>query len=77
MLESASGLLSDITDELKRAAEGSDMDPQALVELELRLAVVQRLKRKYGGSIASCLQYAGESEASLERIENFLAKSSR
>jgi DNA repair protein RecN (Recombination protein N) len=41
-----------------------------LGEIESRLAEIQRLKRKYGGSIESALQHLAESEERLSRIES-------
>src|SRR5262249_44828642 len=50
----------DLAHELRRYTEGVDAPPGRLDEVEERLALVDRLKRKHGGTIASVLAY-GES----------------
>src|SRR5579885_1472135 len=43
-------------------------DPQRLAEIEERLDLISRLKRKYGGSIGEILQRAAEDQAELETL---------
>ena len=46
-------------------------DPQKQLEdVEDRLALIQRLERKYGGSIADVLNFKAEAEAKLKTFEN-------
>jgi DNA repair protein RecN (Recombination protein N) len=48
----------DLAGELRRYAEGLDAEPGALEAAEERLAVLDRLARKHGGTIAAVLQHA-------------------
>jgi DNA repair protein RecN (Recombination protein N) len=48
----------DVAGELRRYAEGLDAEPGALEAAEERLAVLDRLKRKHGGTIAAVLAHA-------------------
>jgi DNA repair protein RecN (Recombination protein N) len=48
----------DLAGELRRYAEGLDADPGALEAAEERLAALDRLKRKHGGTIAAVLAHA-------------------
>ncbi|HWK29666.1 MAG TPA: DNA repair protein RecN [Solirubrobacter sp.] len=48
----------DLVHELHRYAEGIDAPVGRLDEVEERLALLDRLKRKHGGSIAAVLEYA-------------------
>jgi DNA repair protein RecN (Recombination protein N) len=48
----------DLAGELRRYAEGLDADPGALDAAEERLAALDRLKRKHGGTIAAILAHA-------------------
>src|SRR4051794_41854976 len=50
--------VEDLAGELRRYAEGLDAEPGALESAEERLAVVERLKRKHGGTIAGVLAHA-------------------
>jgi len=47
-----------------------DADPQRLEALEARMAVIQRLKRKYGPDIQSILQKQTDTQARLAQLEN-------
>jgi DNA repair protein RecN (Recombination protein N) len=48
----------DLAGELRRYAEGLEGDPGALEAAEERLGILDRLKRKHGGSIAAVLAHA-------------------
>jgi DNA repair protein RecN (Recombination protein N) len=48
----------DLGGELRRYAEGLEADPGALEAVEERLAVLDRLARKHGGSVAAVLAHA-------------------
>jgi DNA repair protein RecN (Recombination protein N) len=48
----------DVAGELRRYAEGLDTEPGRLEAVEERLAVLERLERKHGGTIAAVLAHA-------------------
>jgi DNA repair protein RecN (Recombination protein N) len=58
----------DVADELRRYAEGLEADPGALDAAEERLAVLERLKRKHGGTIAAVLAHAGRCRARRDEL---------
>ena len=68
-LESALAQLSDVGREVRSLAESVESDPARLAEIEERVELLRRLKRKYGGSDAAVLTFAEEARAQLERIE--------
>jgi DNA repair protein RecN (Recombination protein N) len=73
----------DLAGELRRYAEDLEAEPGALEALEERLAVLDRLARKHGGSVAAVLEHAAScrarrdelagAEASLEAAQAALA----
>jgi DNA repair protein RecN (Recombination protein N) len=50
----------DLAGELRRYGEGMEAEPGRLDEVEERLALLDRLKRKHGGTIAAVLAHAEE-----------------
>jgi DNA repair protein RecN (Recombination protein N) len=58
----------DLAGELARYAEGLEGEPGALEAAEERLAVLERLKRKHGGSIAEVLAHADRCRARREEL---------
>jgi DNA repair protein RecN (Recombination protein N) len=58
----------DLAGELLRYAEGLDGEPGALEATEERLAVLDRLKRKHGGSIAEVLAHAERCRARRDEL---------
>ncbi len=73
LAERASGLtveLGDLAAELRGYAERVDAEPGRLEEVEERLDVVDRLKRKHGGSVESVLAHAERCRSEIERLEN-------
>ena len=68
-LESAVAQLGDVAREVRRLAESVESDPARLAEIEERVELLRRLKRKYGGSESAVLTFAEDARAQLERIE--------
>src|SRR5215204_1108899 len=50
--------------------DGGEAEPGRLEELEERLAALDRLKRKHGGSIEAVLEHAERCSSEIERLEN-------
>jgi DNA repair protein RecN (Recombination protein N) len=71
LLESVVNDLSNFQEELAEYANRIDADPRVLDEIEERLSLVHKLKRKYGRSVEDVLAYATQAEADLEKMENF------
>jgi len=67
--EDALSSLSDLTYELRGYLEGIEFNPSRLDQIEERLDLFNRLKRKYGGSLASALAHLQASTAELEKVE--------
>ena len=57
-LESALAQLSDVAREVRNLAESVESDPVRLAEIEERVELLRRLKRKYGGSESAVLAFA-------------------
>lgn len=68
-LESALVQLGDAAREVRRLAESVESDPARLAEIEERVELLRRLKRKYGGSESAVLAFAEDARTQLERIE--------
>jgi DNA repair protein RecN (Recombination protein N) len=56
-LQESTYVLEEAAQSLRQYTERMDVDPSRLQAIEDRLAVIARLKRKYGGTIAEILQY--------------------
>ncbi len=72
LAEAARGLrveLQELAGELRGYAEGIEAEPGRLEQVEERLDVLDRLKRKHGGSIDSVLAHAGHCRTEIETIE--------
>jgi len=59
----------DVAGELRSYLERIEADPQRLAAVEERLDVLDRLKRKHGGSIESVLAHAERCRTEIERLE--------
>jgi DNA repair protein RecN (Recombination protein N) len=69
-LESARLTVEDAGVTLRAYAENINASPERLAEVEDRLALLDRLKRKYGKTLADVIAYAAEITAKLDEIEN-------
>ncbi|MGE5614155.1 MAG: DNA repair protein RecN [Bacillota bacterium] len=62
--------LEDIVGDVRKYHENVEYDPILLEEIEERLDLLYRLKRKYGPDIQDILQYCAAAEKQLEELEN-------
>ena len=69
-LASASFQIEDLTDELRSHLNLIQMDDQRLEAVEERLDVLNKLKRKYGGSLEAVSSQLETIEAELSEVEN-------
>ncbi len=69
-LESARISVEDVGATLRDYAGGIQASPERLAELEERLALLNRLKRKYGPTLENVMVYGEESRRKLNEMEN-------
>ena len=69
LLESSLAQIQEAAAQLRRYAERIHFDRGSLEQVEDRLAEIQRLKRKYGGSIEDILRLHEEIKTSLSNLE--------
>jgi len=69
-LQSARATLGDAAASLRDYAEGINASPERLVEIEDRLALLDRLKRKYGKTIAEVMAFGEEVARKLAEVED-------
>ena len=62
--------LSDLASELRSYAEAVEAEPGRLEAVEERLASIERLERKHGGSVDAVLAHAERCRAEIERLED-------
>ncbi len=73
MTAQASALQSETNElatRIARKLDATEFDPSELEAINARLDAMERLKRKYGGSIAGVLAYANEARLRIERYES-------
>ncbi len=63
-------IIEDIALQVREQKEASNFEFADLEQVEERLNLINGLKRKYGGTIDSVLQYADNARLELERIQN-------
>ena len=68
-LNEAAVIAQDAGFELKNYIDDFDTDVSAIDEIEERLDIYYRLKRKYGPEVEDVLNFYGESKSQLEKIE--------
>ncbi len=69
-LSSARATISDIASALRDYAEGINASPERLAEIEDRLALIDRLKRKYGKTVAEVIAFGEDVAGKLGEIED-------
>ena len=69
-IQSARASLSDVSAGLRDYAEGIDASPERLAEIEDRLALIDRLKRKYGTSVAEVIAFGDDVARKLFEVED-------
>jgi len=69
-LESARITVEDVSTTLRDFADGMDASPERLAEVEDRLAVLDKLRRKYGKSLEDVLAFEQDIAGKLNDIEN-------
>jgi DNA repair protein RecN (Recombination protein N) len=68
--------LEDVTEVIKNAPPTA-FDPERLEAIEERLALIHRLKKKYGGGVKDVLAYRVDAGKKLETLTNFDGEKSR
>jgi DNA repair protein RecN (Recombination protein N) len=69
-LESARATVGDVSGSLRDYAEGINASPERLAEIEDRLAVLDRLKRKYGNTVIEVIAFGEEVARKLAEVED-------
>ena len=69
-LASARATVGDVSASLRDYAEGIDASPERLAEIEDRLALLDRLKRKYGKSVVEVIAFGEEVARKLSEVED-------
>src|SRR5215472_1852867 len=69
-LESAKAAIEDVSATAREYADGIDASPERLAEVADRLALVDRLKRKYGSGVDEVIAYGEEVARKLNELEN-------
>ena len=69
-IASVRAVVEDVSATVRDYAERIDASPERLAEIEDRLAVLDRLKRKYGANLADVIAFGEEAARKLAEIEN-------
>ena len=69
-IESARATVGDVSTSLRDYAEGINASPERLEEIEDRLALLDRLKRKYGKTVADVIALGEEVTRKLAEVED-------
>jgi DNA repair protein RecN (Recombination protein N) len=69
-LTSARYEVEDVSQDLRQYRDGVEYDPARLNEIEERVDLLSRLKRKYGTTLADVISFGGEARAEMEAVEN-------
>jgi DNA repair protein RecN (Recombination protein N) len=69
-LESARATVGDVSGSLRDYADGINASPERLAEIEDRLAALDRLKRKYGKTVAEVIAFGEQVSRKLAEVED-------
>ncbi len=69
-LESARAVVGDVSDSLRDYAERINASPERLAEIEDRLALLDRLKRKYGRTVTEVIAFGEDVARKLAEVED-------
>ncbi len=69
MLESASAYLEEASTELRHYQESFNFNPQELEEVQERLELIRKLKRKYGATVEEVIDFAEKCRQDYERLQ--------
>lgn len=69
LVEAALSSLTDVAYELRRYNDQIEYNPARLDQIETRIDMINSLKRKHGGSVASVIDYFSSAQTELEKIE--------
>jgi DNA repair protein RecN (Recombination protein N) len=69
-LSAARATVGDLSATLRDYAEGIDASPERLAEIEDRLAALDRLKRKYGQTVAQVIEFGEDVARKLAEVED-------
>jgi len=69
-LESARATVGDVGASLRDYAEGINASPERLAEIEDRLALIDRLRRKYGKTVAEVVAFGEDVSRKLAEVED-------
>lgn len=67
-MQALNDTLAEVSRDVRAYLENIEFNPRRLEQVEERLDLLQRLKRKYGGSLAAVLAFAEQARAELENI---------
>ena len=69
-LASARATVEDVAETVRNFGEGIQASPERLADIEDRMALLDRLKRKYGASVSEVIAYGQDVAAKLNELEN-------
>lgn len=69
-LAAAKAIVEDLSATVRDFAENVQAGPERLAEIEDRLALLDRLKRKYGRTLAQVISFGEDAERQLSEVEN-------
>jgi DNA repair protein RecN (Recombination protein N) len=77
LCESGRAQLEEAAREISSYRESVEFDPKRLEQIGDRLDVIQKLKKKYGGTIEEILEFSTKAAAELERMERSIEEIER